>query len=236
MFLSALYQMGLWGHFNVNIFSFLSPSQLIMGTLQTLIFTVASVLFGFCLGALVGRNYIDPNLDIDTKGGKPSGKYSRLSNWFNLIFVFLSIASLVVFKSAFFLFATVPIISILLIVKAFDPIIEKFKLRRSLALPILIVVSALPLLSYSRGSIEGAMIVKGISYQAFEKNSCRKRFIGRGGDYFFYYDSYDDSVNAVPSQNKKIAKIFIEKNGCKKWEQGVWVYNFILNKPLMVMR
>jgi hypothetical protein len=190
----VLYLWGYWPNFRINIFEYVSLSDVVKVAIVPVGSVFIFVLLGFCIGeASVGG--------ILPEGG---GKGTRLGRFLNRIKKWLILLYVAVIY--FFIFYPIPnkwvILPVLLIWPFYLPLKHSGFLKEvandSVRSVLIIAIIALPLWSYAAGKINADKILKGSNCQYAEVGKDgekqKLKFLGFANQYVFFLSMNNEDV------------------------------------------
>ena len=203
---SALYLFGFWDNFNINILEYIAVTDIIKLAIKNLLASVALFFIGYMAQQTLFGRHLQPGGGANT----PVGRAIHSCRYLFLSFDVLIIISIYTFVNTpnkwFYLAFCVGVPGGLFLsnMDYFRRLLPNTKTR----INVLVILTAIPLLSYAGGNTTGYKIYSGnAKYTVSEKESIFKNFslnydallyIGMMGDHLFLFD-------------KETKKIYIHK-------------------------
>lgn len=200
--MAILYLCGYWYSFDVNPFSYIDVSQLIIYSIKPFL---AACIFGL-IGCLSG--YTASKIQIHTKESKSSGIVALRRTIKVIDIIAFSATILVAIFGGPLKWLVLPcmfsiaISGLIIIVQVVSPKEDKFK-----NFPIILIFAVIfsLLQSYGFGKFESINIKSGIKYQHIESQMYKEtlsqfRYIGTLKDTVFLYNPNDSSISLYSSQ------------------------------------
>ena len=186
--ISFLHEYGFWKVFKINIFPFLTLSQMIMGSAGFIIFSVFGMVATLVLSAWsIARKRTQSQRYIKIKENLTTALILIGSAAANIL-SYLYNPDLLPLVSA----ATVPyFVADFLVNSRF--INEQVQINPKIIFPSFLAVSLL-FSAFCWGQYEALIIKSGEKYHAVGGKSCDDRYLGLAGDYFIFYDPKSSSI------------------------------------------
>lgn len=206
--LAILHSIGLWSVFGINVFSFIDISQLLMLSAKALIFSCVAVI----VGMMAGNSMATRKAKALNKTGFREKAIGFLIS--GIIFIVFVLGFVAIAMNHFLAPMALAGFASLFVCRQLFKINknEIFFKNTSLDISVIWFMVILAFTTIASGNMEGNAIISGRSFYSTENSNCSPRYIGKAGDFWFFYHPIDQSVEYRISSSITSLKLYKKRN------------------------